>query len=59
MDNEKCTCLKDLCNCPFSNKVSANSVAYTKGGFPVYSSASASACSENSFEDAWFNAYGL
>lgn len=42
MDNCSCSCLKELCKCPFSNKVTANGIAYTKNGFPVSSTASAS-----------------
>lgn len=47
------------CTCPFSNSVSADGTAFTKTGAKVTSSASATYCSDISYEDAWFNAYGV
>jgi hypothetical protein len=56
----ECNCIdKSICECIFSNSVTAEGIATTSNGYTVTSTASASASSTKSFEDAWLTAYEI
>jgi hypothetical protein len=57
MENKCCCCNSDCCK--YSVTTNVEGYAYTITGNKVTSNASASACSEISYEDAWLKAYNI
>ena len=52
-----CFCCKTTCK--YSTSITEEGTAYTSTGIKVTATASASACSDISYEDAWLIAYYL
>ena len=54
-----CQCSGEELQCVFCTSASAQGVAFTSSGYKVTSTASASSCSDISYEDAWLKAYAI